>query len=183
MKVFKTALPGVLRIEPRRHEDARGYFLETWQAERYAEAGIEGPFLQDSLSFSRHGVLRGLHLQWPPAQGKLVYVLSGEVFDAAVDLRRSSRHFGQWTGARLRARDHAQLWIPPGFAHGFLVTGKSALFGYKCAGAAYDPASELAVRWNDPALAIDWPLASPQVSEKDAAAPLLAEIDPSRLPG
>ena len=176
MKVEATSLPGVLRIEPDVYEDERGFFLETFRAERYAEHGIPTAFAQDSLSFSRKGVLRGLHLQWPSAQGKLVWVLEGEVFDVAVDLRTR-----QWEGHTLSGENRHQIWIPPGLAHGFVVTGESALFAYKCTG-AYDPASELAVRWNDPDLGIEWPIAEPILSSKDAAAPPLAEIDPARLP-
>jgi len=181
MKVIETALPGVLLVEPAVYEDARGHFLETFRAERYAAHGIAAEFAQDSLSFSRKGVLRGLHLQWPRAQGKLVYVLAGEVWDVAVDLRRGSPTFGRWEGHALSAENRRQLWIPEGFLHGFVVTGESALFSYKCT-APYDPGGELTVRWNDPDLAIDWPVKAPVLSEKDAAAPTLDEIDEARLP-
>ena len=122
MEVHDTELPGVVLLEPRVFGDERGYFLETWQAERYREAGIPGPFVQDNLSFSQHGILRGLHFQHPGAQGKLVQVLQGEVFDVAVDIRRGSPHFGRWTGRYLSGDNHRQLWIPEGFAHGICVT-------------------------------------------------------------
>jgi len=181
MKVEPTSLPGVLRITPDVYEDERGHFLETFQAGRYEAHGIPAAFAQDSLSFSRKGVLRGLHLQWPGAQGKLVYVLEGEVFDVAVDVRPGSPTFRRWAGHTLGAGDRTQLWIPPGYAHGFCVLSDGALFAYKCT-APYDPKCELAIRWDDPDLAIEWPVMAPLLSPKDAAAPLLREIDPRRLP-
>jgi dTDP-4-dehydrorhamnose 3,5-epimerase len=181
MKVVPTSLPEVLLVEPQRFGDARGYFLETWRQERYQAAGIRLPFVQDNLSRSAQGILRGLHLQHPNDQGKLVYVLEGEVFDVAVDVRLGSPSFGQWTAAVLSAADHRQLWIPPGFAHGFCVTSATALFAYKCT-APYAAADEVGVRWNDPALGIPWPVTAPQLSAKDAALPRLADIDRSRLP-
>ncbi len=174
-------LPEVLLIEPKRFGDTRGYFMETWHQERYAAAGIKLAFVQDNLSRSAHGILRGLHLQHPNAQGKLVYVLEGEVFDVAVDVRVGSPNFGKWTGAHLSSEDHRQLWIPPGFAHGFCVTSETAMFAYKCT-ALYSVADEQGVAWNDPALAISWPVAEPRLSAKDAALPRLAEIVPARLP-
>lgn len=181
MKISSMSLPEVLLIEPKRFGDARGYFLETWHEERYAAAGIKLDFVQDNLSRSAHGILRGLHLQHPNAQGKLVYVLEGEVFDAAVDVRVGSPNFGKWTGALLSGEDHRQLWIPPGFAHGFCVTSETAMFAYKCT-ALYSVADEVGVVWNDPAFSIPWPVAEPRLSAKDAALPRLAEIDPARLP-
>jgi len=181
MKVEATALPGVLRITPDVFGDARGHFLETFRDARYAEHGIPAGFAQDSLSFSRRGVLRGLHLQWPSAQGKLVYVLSGEVFDVAVDVRPASPTFRRWVGHTLSGANHEQLWIPPGFAHGFVVTSDEALFAYKCT-TAYEPAHEIAIRWDDPDLGIAWPVADPTLSAKDRAAPRLAAIDPATLP-
>ncbi|HEX7500176.1 MAG TPA: dTDP-4-dehydrorhamnose 3,5-epimerase [Polyangia bacterium] len=181
MKITSMDLPEVLLIEPGRFGDARGYFVETWHQERYAAAGIKLAFLQDNLSRSAHGILRGLHLQHPNAQGKLVYVLDGEVFDVAVDVRVGSPNFGKWTGAHLSSEDHRQLWIPPGFAHGFCVTSETAMFAYKCT-ALYSVADELGVAWNDPALAISWPVAEPRLSAKDAALPRLAELDSARLP-
>ena len=181
MNITSMSLPEVLLIEPKRFGDARGYFLETWHEERYAVAGINLGFVQDNLSRSAHGILRGLHLQHPNDQGKLVYVLAGEVFDVAVDVRVGSPNFGKWTGALLSADDHRQLWIPPGFAHGFCVTSDTALFAYKCS-ALYSVADEVGMAWNDPALAIAWPVVEPQLSAKDKALPCLAGIDPARLP-
>lgn len=180
MKITAMNLPEVLLVEPQRFGDARGYFIETWREERYRAAGINLSFVQDNLSRSTRGILRGLHLQHPNDQGKLVYVLVGEVFDVAVDVRVGSPNFGKWTGALLSADDHRQLWIPPGFAHGFCVTSETALFAYKCT-APYSAADELGVAWNDPALAIPWPVAEPQLSAKDKFLPRLADIDPARL--
>ncbi len=181
MKVTPMSLPEVLLVEPQRFGDARGYFLETYREERYRAAGIALGFVQDNLSRSSRGILRGLHLQHPNDQGKLVYVLVGEVFDVAVDVRVGSPSFGKWTGALLSAEDHRQLWIPPGFAHGFCVTSESALFTYKCT-APYSVADELGVVWNDPAIGIPWPVAQPSLSGKDAALPRLADIEPVKLP-
>jgi len=181
MKVSETDLPGVKLIEPQRFGDARGFFQEIWQERRYAEAGIPGRFVQDNISLSRRGVLRGLHLQHPRSQGKLVYALQGEVFDVAVDLRVGSPHFGRWTGAVLSADTGRQLWIPEGFGHGFCVLSETALFAYKCT-EFYEPAAELAVLWNDPGIGIEWPIENPAVSAKDAAGLMLSAIDVGRLP-
>jgi dTDP-4-dehydrorhamnose 3,5-epimerase len=181
MKVTPLELPEVLLIEPKLMGDARGYFAETWQERRYAEAGIKERFVQDNLSRSRHGILRGLHLQHPNDQGKLVYVLEGEVFDVAVDVRVGSPTFGRWVSQRLTSADHRQMYVPPGFAHGFCVISETALFAYKCTD-LYSPAHELGVVWNDPALAIPWPVAEPLVSDKDRNHPKLAQIDRNRLP-
>ncbi len=181
MKVVETKLPGVLIVEPDRFGDARGFFQEIWHEGRYEEAGIRGPFVQDNLSLSAHGVLRGLHFQNPNAQGKLVYVLQGEAFDVAVDIRPGSPTFGKWTGVTLSGDNGRQFYIPPGFAHGFCVTGETALFAYKCTD-FYNPRTEGAIRWNDPAIGIDWPVSDPVVSAKDGDAPLLAEINSARLP-
>lgn len=181
MKVTPMSLREVLLIEPARFGDARGYFLETYREERYRAAGIELAFVQDNLSRSARGILRGLHLQHPNDQGKLVYVLAGEVFDVAVDVRVGSPSFGKWTGTTLSAEDHRQLWIPPGFAHGFCVTSESALFAYKCT-APYSVADEVGVLWNDPAIGIPWPIVDPKLSAKDAGLPKLADISPARLP-
>lgn len=174
MKVTPTRLPEVLIVEPRVFPDQRGHFYEMWVEERYRKAGICGPFLQDNVSRSVHGTLRGLHFQEPKAQGKLVTVLTGKIFDVAVDIRRDSPRFGQWVGLELDADHPRQLWIPPGFAHGFCVTSERADFLYKCT-EYYSPATEGAIRWNDPNLAIDWPVPNPVLSEKDAVAPLLSE--------
>lgn len=181
MKVSETKLPGVLVIEPDVYGDARGYFLETWSAKRYAEAGLPQTYVQDNMSFSTKGILRGLHLQHPKGQGKLVHVIAGEVFDVAVDVRVGSPTFGHWDGVLLSSDNRKQIYIPPGFAHGFCVTGESALFAYKCT-ELYHRETELGVIWNDPDIGIDWPIAEPVLSGKDAAFPKLSEIDPSKLP-
>lgn len=174
MIVKQTALPGVLIIEPRVLRDARGQFLELFQAERYIACGAGGPFVQDNLSRSTHGVLRGLHLQNPNRQGKLVSVLRGRVLDVAVDVRVGSPSFGRHVAVELGDDDFRQLWIPRGFAHGFTVLSDSADFFYKC-DAAFSPADEITIRWNDPDLAIDWRMREPILSARDAAAPLLKD--------
>ena len=161
--------------------DDRGYFVELWQQARYEAIGIRGPFIQDNLSHSRRGVLRGLHLHGPNAQGKLVVVPYGEVFDVAVDVRRGSPTFGLWTGTVLSGMNHRQLWIPPGFAHGFAVLSDWATVQYKTT-APYVPQDELTIVWNDPAIAIAWPLTAPLMSSRDATAPRLAEVAEERLP-
>ena len=182
MNVVPTRLPGVLLVEPRAFGDERGYFFESWSAARYEAAGIPPAFVQDNISYSRRGILRGLHLQNPHAQGKLVSVLRGEVFDVVVDVRTGSPTFGQWVGVLLSATNHRQLWVPEGFAHGFCVTGDEALFHYKCTD-GYHPECEMALRWNDPAIGIQWPLEAPALNAKDAGAPTLAELtDSGRLP-
>ena len=176
MIVVPTAIPDVLRIQRRVFGDERGWFVEAWNAASYREAGIDVAFVQDNVSYSRYGVLRGLHPQRPPhAQGKLVSVLDGEVFDVAVDVRPESETFGQWVGETLSAENGLQLYIPPGFAHGFVVTSEAAVFSYKCT-QRYAPASEVSIRWDDPEIGIDWPVASPIVSGKDAAAPPLQQV-------
>lgn len=178
MNVIPTALPGVLILEPRVFGDARGFFLESHNQQAFdAAVGHEVRFVQDNHSRSARGVLRGLHYQLPPhAQGKLVRVTQGAVFDVAVDLRRGSASFGRWVGVELSGDNHRQLWLPPGLAHGFVVTSDSADFLYKTT-AYYAPEAERCVRWDDPAIAIDWPLQgqAPRLSTKDAAAPPLAE--------
>lgn len=174
MNVTKTELPGVLLVEPKLFGDARGFFVETFHAERYASVGIPGPFVQDNLSRSARGALRGLHFQEPFPQGKLVQVLRGAVWDVAVDVRRGSPHFGAWVGLELSEDNHRQLWIPSGFAHGFCVLSEVADFFYKCT-SRYVPDAERAIRWNDPELAIRWPIQAPLLSAKDAAAPMLAD--------
>jgi len=177
MKVVSTALPEVLILEPRVFGDERGYFMESYNRRAFNEAvGYEVDFVQDNHSRSARGVLRGLHYQLPPhAQGKLVRVTSGQVFDVAVDVRRSSPRFGEWIGVELSAGNYRQLWIPPGFAHGFLVLSASADFLYKTTD-YYVPTAEAAIRWNDPTVKIDWPVgsATPVLSEKDAAAPSIS---------
>ncbi len=168
MKVTATAIPDVLLFEPRLHGDHRGYFLETWRESAFAELGISQKFVQDNQSKSAQGILRGLHYQLNKPQGKLLHVIAGEIFDVAVDLRKSSASFGQWVGERLSAENHRQLWIPPGFAHGFYVLSDSATVVYKCT-EYYSPADERSLLWNDSDIAISWPLLaqSPVLSEKD----------------
>lgn len=181
MDVIQTTLPGVLLIRPRVFRDGRGSFLETWRRERYADVGLPETFVQDNAAVSTRGVLRGLHYQHPQAQGKLVMALLGEVFDVAVDIRPGSPHFGRWYGATLSEDNGHQLWIPEGFAHGYAVLTDTAVFAYKCT-SAYHPEGDAAVAWNDPDIGIDWPITDPDLSPKDAAAPRLRDIDPSRLP-
>ena len=181
MRVTPTALPEVLLFEPAVFGDARGYFFETWQQQRYAEHGVPEKFVQDNVSRSQKGILRGLHLQEPYAQGKLVQVLDGEVFDVAVDVRVGSSTFGKWIGERLSSDNHKQLYVPPGFAHGFCVLSDSALLQYKCT-ELYHPETEVSVLWNDPQLAIAWPVREPVLSKKDAAAQPLSAIARERLP-
>lgn len=181
MKVTETQLPGVVIVEPQVFADARGSFMESFSAARYANAGIAGPFLQDNVSTSRRGVLRGLHLQHPNGQGKLVSVLLGEVFDVAVDVRPDSPTFGKWVGEYLSEENRRQLYVPVGFAHGFVVTSERAVFSYKCT-TYRDAASEMSVRWNDPFIGIAWPVGEPILSDKDGAAPSLLEIPATRLP-
>ncbi|MDX2036092.1 MAG: dTDP-4-dehydrorhamnose 3,5-epimerase [Isosphaeraceae bacterium] len=181
MNRIETELPGVFLLEPRLFRDDRGYLTELFNSNRYADVGLDAPFVQDNLSRSRRGVLRGLHYQWPSAQGKLVTVIEGEVFDVAVDIRRGSPHFGKWVGATLSGENHRQIYIPPGFAHGFVVTGDSALVLYKCT-ALYNPGDEGSVLWNDPAIGIDWPTGDHILAAKDLAAPRLEAIAADRLP-
>ncbi|OJH40403.1 dTDP-4-dehydrorhamnose 3,5-epimerase [Cystobacter ferrugineus] len=174
MKRLDTALPEVILLEPKRFGDDRGFFMEMFHAKRYAEAGIPGPFVQDNFSRSAKGILRGLHFQEPNAQGKLVQVLVGAVYDVAVDIRRGSPTFGRWVGVELSADNRRQLWVPPGFAHGFCVLSESADFHYKCTD-FYAPGSEHGIAWNDPDLGIPWPVTSPLLSAKDSAAPRLKD--------
>jgi dTDP-4-dehydrorhamnose 3,5-epimerase len=180
MKVSATALSEVKLIEPKVFGDARGFFYESWNAREFAEAGIDAGFVQDNHSRSGKGVLRGLHYQLNRPQGKLVRVIEGSVFDVAVDIRRGSSNFGKWTGIELSAENRRMLWVPPGFAHGFIVLSESCEFLYKATD-YYAPQFERAILWNDPALAIAWPLeGAPLLSAKDASAPCLtdAELDP-----
>lgn len=175
------ALPEVLHIEPRVFGDARGFFVELYNAERYAAAGLAATFVQDNLSRSAQGILRGLHLQHPRAQGKLVWVVEGRVLDVAVDVRVGSPTFGRHVAVELDAERKNQLWVPPGYAHGFCVLQGPALFAYKCT-ELYAPENELSIAWNDPDLGIAWPVAEPTLSEKDRAAPRLRDVPPERLP-
>jgi dTDP-4-dehydrorhamnose 3,5-epimerase len=173
----KPEIPDVLVIEPTVHEDERGFFMESWHEERLASEGFTARFVQDNHSYSKRGTLRGLHYQLENPQGKLVRVASGEVYDVAVDLRRSSPTFGRWVHEGLTSENHKQLWIPPGFAHGFYVLSESADLLYKCT-TYYAPAYDRTLRWDDPDLAIDWPLLggrAPILSAKDAAAPRLRD--------
>lgn len=174
-QVISTALPGVLILEPKVYGDSRGFFFESFNAQDFAKVtGLDVTFVQDNHSRSAQGVLRGLHYQIQQPQGKLVRVIEGEVFDVAVDIRRSSPHFGQWVGVHLSADNKRQLWVPPGFAHGFAVLSASAEFLYKTTD-YYAPSYERCIVWNDPDLAIAWPLqAAPLLATKDAQAPLLA---------
>jgi dTDP-4-dehydrorhamnose 3,5-epimerase len=175
MKLTPKEIPEVILIEPDVFRDARGFFLETWHERKYARGGITGPFVQDNHSHSRRGALRGLHAQRERPQGKLVRVVAGEVFDVAVDIRRGSPTFGQWVGDRLSGENLRQLWIPPGFAHGFCVLSELVHLEYKCTD-FYDSSDEIAIAWNDPEIGIEWPIASPTLSAKDAVAPRLADI-------
>ena len=178
MKVIALDIPEVLLLEPQVYGDHRGFFMETWQLERFRELGVP-PFVQDNHSRSAQGILRGLHYQIQQPQGKLVRVVRGEVFDVAVDLRKSSPTFGRWVGARLSEDNKRMLWVPPGFAHGFYVLSESADFLYKCTD-FYAPEHERALLWNDPQVGIEWPLvegAAPVLSEKDAAALPLDQVE------
>ena len=181
MKIIQTTLPGALVIEPQVFGDARGYFYESYNKASYVEAGLTAEFIQSNVSRSARGVLRGLHYQWPNPQGKLVSVLEGEVYDVAVDIRRGSPTFGQSTGVMLTADNHRHFWIPEGFAHGFCVVSDFATFTYQCT-ALYDRAGDAGIRWNDAALAIDWPVSEPLLSDKDRATPFLHDVAPERLP-
>jgi dTDP-4-dehydrorhamnose 3,5-epimerase len=179
VKFQDTPIADVVLIEPQVFGDARGFFVETWQAEKFAAAGIHATFLQDNHSRSAQWTLRGLHLQVEHTQGKLVRVTMGSVFDVVVDLRRNSPTFRAWWGTELSAENHRMMWVPPGLAHGILVTSKSADFLYKCTD-FYSPVHERTLAWNDPTLAIDWPLPegiSPQLSAKDAKGVGIAEIE------
>lgn len=181
MKVHTTSLPGVVVIEPAVFGDARGYFFEVWQRERFAAHGLPTDFAQSNVSRSAQGVLRGLHHQWPQPQGKLVSVLEGSVFDVAVDIRRGSATFGQWFGAELSADNHRMMYIPPGFAHGFVVQSENATFSYLCT-TAYQRSADHSIAWDDPDIGIRWPCAAPLLSDKDRAARRLCEQAPDELP-
>ena len=179
MEFEPTLLSDVVLIKPRVFGDSRGYFLEIWHEREFAAAGIAAHFVQDNHSHSSRGTLRGLHFQIQQPQGKLVRVVRGEAFDVAVDIRRSSPNFGQWIGVRLSDVNHHMLWVPPGFAHGYLALSDEIDFLYKCTD-FYAPQHERAIRWDDPQLAVQWPLlpnVAPVVSAKDAAAPLLREVE------
>jgi dTDP-4-dehydrorhamnose 3,5-epimerase len=179
VNVVQTPLAGLLVIEPKIFRDDRGHFIETFQAERYAKAGIAQPFVQDNWSRSRKGTLRGLHFQNPRPQGKLVMVTRGAVFDVAVDIRKSSPTFGKWFGVELTEENGKQMWVPPGFAHGFAVLSDVADFLYKCTD-VYVPEADAGILWNDPDIGIVWPLSEPLLSKKDASTPRLR--DSTKLP-
>jgi dTDP-4-dehydrorhamnose 3,5-epimerase len=180
MNVIRCELDGPLIIEPKVFGDARGFFLESYSRDRYRAAGIDHDFVQDNFSFSARGTLRGLHAQNPRPQGKLVSVWQGEVWDVVVDIRQASPTFGRWFGVTLSAENKRQFWVPPGFAHGFVVTSETALFHYKCTD-TYAPKDEIGFRWDDPAVGITWPVNTPILSARDARAPLLKELPPEKL--
>ena len=181
IKVTPCDIKGLYVIEPTVFKDERGYFMETYNQNDFHEAGLDMVFVQDNQSMSVKGVLRGLHYQKQYPQGKLVQVLQGEVWDVAVDIRRSSPYFGQWTAVTLSSETKNQFYVPPGFAHGFCVLSETALFAYKCTD-YYHPAAEVGFRWDDPEVAIAWPLQKPLLSDKDARLPLLREIPLDALP-
>ncbi len=181
MKVIDTSLPGCRIIEPAVFDDSRGFFFETWNATRFGEAGLPTDFVQSNISSSRRGVLRGLHYQWPRPQGKLVTVLEGEVYDVAVDIRRGSPTFGRWEAVILSGANRRQLWIPPGFAHGFAVLSDTALFNYLCTD-VYVKEADAGIRWNDADIAVDWPISQPLLSSKDEQAPFLQDVAEERMP-
>lgn len=181
MIVETTPLEGVLLFKPDVYGDARGFFKETWNRQRYAEAGLDKDFVQDNLSRSRKNILRGLHFQNPRPQGKLVQVLQGAVFDVAVDIRVGSPTFGQWFGVELSEDNHYQLYVPENFAHGFCVLTDTALFAYKCT-EFYNPAAEFSLRWDDPDVGIEWPITAPELSGKDQAGKLLKDFPAEALP-
>ena len=176
MKFRATTIPEVLLIEPEVHRDDRGFFLETYHAGRFESGGISDSFVQDNHSKSVYGTLRGLHMQLAKPQGKLIRVIAGEVFDVAVDVRRGSPAFGRYFGLELSAENHRQLYVPPGLAHGFLVTSEIAEVEYKCTD-FYDPGHEIGFAWDDPVVAVRWPIDDPILSEKDRSAPSLAAIE------
>ncbi len=181
MKVRDARVPGLKVVEPTVHGDARGWFFEGFHRQRYAEHGIVLDAVQWNLSRSARGVLRGLHYQWPKPQAKLVCVLEGEVWDVAVDIRRGSPTYGQWDACVLSSENRRQFFVPEGFAHGFVVLSEHATFAYLC-GELYDRAADAAVRWNDAAFAIDWPVREPSLSDKDERAPYAADVAPERMP-
>ncbi len=181
MKLIETSLPGCVVIEPQVFGDSRGIFFESWNKSRWAEHGLDMDFVQSNVSSSSRGVLRGLHYQWPQPQGKLLSVLEGEVYDVAVDIRRGSPNFGQSTTVLLSADNRRLFWIPPGFAHGFVVVSERAVFHYLCT-APYLREADAGIRWDDARLAIDWPVSEPLLSDKDARLPFLDDIADERLP-
>jgi dTDP-4-dehydrorhamnose 3,5-epimerase len=181
LRVLETGLNGVVIVEPRVHGDERGFFQESWKASSYGAVGLPVSFAQANVSRSAYGVLRGLHYQSRQPQGKLVSVLEGRIFDVAVDVRHDSKSFGQWAGVELSASNHRQLYIPEGFAHGFVVLSNSALFNYYCT-AEYAPHFEVAIAWNDPDIDVKWPCEPQAISEKDRQAPYLRDLPAELLP-
>ncbi len=181
MEVVATELPEVLLVRPRLFHDRRGHFLEIYQRERYVQSGMADGFVQDNVSFSTRGVLRGLHYQLAQSQDKLIVVLNGRIFDVAVDVRRNSPQFGRWTTAVLSSDDYTQLYVPKGFAHGFCVLSETATVLYKCT-EYYSPSQERGIRWDCPTLNIAWPVKEPIISDKDLALPALKDIVPGDLP-
>ena len=181
LKFTETPLPGVIVLEPRVFEDDRGFFMETYHGDKYATAGLQKPFVQDNLSHSRRFTLRGLHYQLQHPQAKLVYVVTGEIFDIAVDIRRGSPAFGKWTGTLLSAENRRQLYVPEDFAHGFCVLSETADVIYKCTD-LYAPGDDYGILWSDPVLNIDWPIDRPILSEKDARNRVLKDVPKGRLP-
>lgn len=175
MNIKKTDFPGLIYIEPRIFGDSRGWFLETWNEEQYKQIGITGPFVQDNISYSSRGVVRGLHYQKPYSQGKLIFVIQGSVWDVVVDLRKSSPKFGKWIAFNLTEEKKEQLYVPAGFAHGFCVLSDSALFQYKCTD-KYSLQSEQGIMWNDPHLNIPWPVDNPLISNKDQKHPCFKDL-------
>ena len=180
MEVIKSEFPGLLLIRPKVFGDSRGWFFESWNKERYEDTGIKEEFVQSNISYSTKGVLRGLHYQKPYTQGKLVFVLQGEVWDVVVDLRRSSPTFGKWTGFTLTGDCKEQLYVPKGFAHGFCVLSDTAMFQYMCTD-KYSPASEQGIMWNDRTLNIPWPTEAPIISDKDTKHPMFTELSDNLL--
>ena len=181
MKFTPLEIPDVILVEPDVHGDARGFFTETFHAAKYRAGGIDRAFVQDNFSHSRRGILRGMHYQLKRPQAKLVYVVSGEVFDVAVDVRAGSPTFGRWCGRVLSGENHHQMFVPEGFAHGFCVLSETASFLYKCS-ALYDPADERGIAWNDPEIGIPWPLTDVLLSARDRQLPRLREAPPGHLP-
>lgn len=180
MNVIRCELDGLVLLEPKVFGDARGFFMETWNRRRYHEAGITTEFVQDNISVSRRGTLRGLHYQNPNPQGKLVSVMAGEVFDVAVDIRQGSTTFGKWHGVRLSSENKRQFFVPAGFAHGFVVLSETAMFHYKCTN-YYSPKDEITIQWNDPEIGIDWQVREPILSEKDLRGIRLPEVPAAKL--
>ena len=181
MKVIETDLQGCLVIEPQVFGDDRGFFYESFNHDKLAAHGLQPAFVQGNVSSSVRGVLRGLHYQWPKPQGKYVSVVEGEVWDVAVDIRRGSPTFGRWAGVVLSAENKRHFWIPEGYAHGFVTLSERAVFTYLCT-ATYDREADAGIRWDDASLAIDWPVSTPLLSDKDARAPFLADVPAERLP-